>query len=133
VATAAPVAAAAPPAAQPPPQVEFDASRASVAVDRISSTTLNPGLLRQAMPTRALTACYQSALRARGRAVAGSASLSILVDASGKIIYATLGSASWLPEMASCVESAPIDTQLRAGSFDEGGGSADVLLTFRSE
>ncbi len=98
-----------------------------------SSNTINTGSLRAAIPVASFTACYQRALRARGALASGSGSLSVLVDGSGKIFYATLTSADWLPEMRACIESSPIDVQLRQGSFDEGGGSADVSLTFRAQ
>ncbi|MGO8994447.1 MAG: serine/threonine-protein kinase [Polyangiaceae bacterium] len=139
VATAAPpppVAAVPAANAAPPPQVpdtpSYDPAQASVDVGSVTPNNVNGDAVRAAVRGVALTTCYRNALRARGRRAFGSATLSLSIDGSGKVSGAILTGADWLPEMTRCVQGSTMGMQLRPGSVEQSGGTAEVWLSFRA-
>jgi hypothetical protein len=87
--------------------------------------------VRLAVRQAALTPCYRNALRARAARATGTATLNLSIDESGKINGAVLTSAEWLPEMIRCVQGTTMGIQLRPGSVEPGGATAEVWLSFR--
>ena len=93
---------------------------------------MNGDAVRAALRSVALTTCYRNALRARGRREFGSATLNLSIDGAGRISGAILTGADWLPEMTRCVQGGAMGIQLRSGSVNQGGGTAEVWLSFRA-
>jgi hypothetical protein len=59
------------------------------------------------------------------------ATLNLSIDEHGRVSGAILTSAEWLPEMVRCIQGASSGLQLRPGSVESGGGTAEVWLSFR--
>ena len=138
--TAAPAAAPPSPAqpapspapAAPPSDEAYNPSNATVDVGSVSPNNVNGDAVRSAVRGASLTRCYRDALRARGRRAFGSATVSLSIDETGRIDGAILTGADWLPEMIRCVQGSMSGLQLRPGSVESGGGTADVWLSFRA-
>ena len=119
---------------QAPPQADAPAiepEKAWVEVGLVTPSNVKGDAVRNAVRQAPLTKCYQNALRARARRATGSATLSVSIDEGGRVSGAVLTGADWLPEMTRCVQGATMGLQLRDGSVESGGGTADVWLSFR--
>lgn len=97
-------------------------SVASVAVDRVSSHSVND-LLRHVNLDR----CYVAALRARGSAAGGISVLTIDID-QNQVTRARLGSDLSLADMRGCIESQ--FTSQHVADADTGDATARVTLQF---
>ena len=119
-------------APQTPEAPSYDPSQASVAVGSVTPSNVNGDAIRAALRGVPFTTCYRNALRARGRRAFGSATLNLSIDPTGKITGAILTGADWLPEMTRCMQGGAMGVQLRPGSVDQSGGTAEVWLSFRA-
>jgi hypothetical protein len=102
---------------------------ATVSITGVSTTNAIPAAsIRAALARVPLLRCYRDALRARGAAAAGTATLSLHIDATGYVTGASLRDAQFLPSMKSCIEQAARVVRVR--DVDTGEGTADVTLSF---
>jgi serine/threonine-protein kinase len=115
----------------PPPSDSLDPSTAVVDIASISVDGVNADAVRAALDPSAFTTCYRDALRARHREL-DSATLHVSVDGTGKVWGAILDGASSLPEAARCIQASAKGSQLAGDSFEQGGGTAAVTLSFHA-
>jgi serine/threonine-protein kinase len=115
------------------PSEDYDPSAAWVDVGSILPTNIEPDTLRAALRKAPLTACYRDALRARGRRTPGAATLNLSIDDAGRVTSAVMVGTAWLPEVVRCIQTATTGVRLpESAVLDDGGGTAEVWLSFRA-
>jgi len=128
-----PVAVAASARLAAPAPAGVDISRASVSIVSVTTASGIPGSnIRAALSRIPILRCYRDALRARGAAASGTATLRLGVDVAGYVTAATLQDSGFdaggpPPGMKGCIERAA-----RVKDVDTGEATADVNLKFVS-
>jgi tRNA A-37 threonylcarbamoyl transferase component Bud32 len=129
VATAAPTVPKPPPTAAPPTPV--DLATASIGIGAITTTNgVTQTQMRKAVGPLPFLKCYRDALKARGTAASGSATLSLSIDDTGHVTSAFLKGADFLPAMRGCIEGA---ARMAKVDVDTGEANATVTLLFSSK
>jgi serine/threonine protein kinase len=131
-AQAAPVAHPAPPPPAPPPvRRAWDASRATVSVVEVTtSSAISVAKIRAGVRVSPLQACYQDALRTSGGPASGVATLHIQIDVNGAVRAASLKGGEFLPAMKPCLEQAI--RAARVKDIDTGDASATIVMKFQA-
>jgi hypothetical protein len=111
------------------PLPPLDVDRASVSIGQVSSNSGVTGAnIRAALARAPFTRCYRDALRVRGLAAGGTATLHLKVNETGYVTAAALSDAQFLPAMRTCIEQAA--RAARVKDVDTGEATADVSLSF---
>ncbi|MEO7097400.1 MAG: protein kinase [Polyangiales bacterium] len=118
-----------PPTAAPPTPV--DVASATVVLGAIGTTNgVTQSQMRKALAPLPFLKCYRDALKIKGTAASGSATLSLFIDDTGHVTSATLKGADFLPGMRGCIEGAG---RMAKVDVDTGDASATVTLQFSSK
>ena len=120
-----------PPPAPPPAHRAWDASRATVSVVEVTtSSAISVAKIRAGVRVSPLQACYQDALRASGGPASGVATLHIQIDVNGAVRAANLKGGEFLPAMKPCLEQAI--RAARVKDIDTGDASATIVMKFQA-
>ena len=118
-----------PPTAAPPTPV--DLASASVGIGAISTTNGVTGTqMRKALAPLPFLKCYRDALKIKGSAASGNATMFLSIDDTGHVTAATLKGADFLPSMRGCIEGVG---RMAKVEVDTGEASATVTLAFSSK
>ncbi|MBL8607897.1 MAG: serine/threonine protein kinase [Myxococcales bacterium] len=124
-----------PSASAAPPAAPFDPSHASIVVGMINASGVSQVAVRSKVRTLqpALSACYRTALAAKGTRVDGNATLSLSVDEKGRISACVATGIEQLPQAARCFQSTLVGQDLGAAAVEGHGGTAEVWLQLKPE
>jgi len=116
----------------PPPPPPRDFSNARVDVGSVSvSTTANHNAIANLVAKANLTGCYQQGLSVTQQPAEWAGSLSLSIDADGRIQSAVLMCGPALPpSVAQCVQNAFTFKDLGAAAVGSQGATADIQLRF---
>jgi serine/threonine-protein kinase len=126
-----PVAALPTPAPVDTPDPSFDPDHGYVDVGLINGQGVRENAVRGVLHGAGLSACYKTALRAKGSRATGVATLSLSFDESGTIRSAILTDGGFLPGLTRCVQGAAVGLHVASSQVDSGGGTAEVFLAFK--
>jgi serine/threonine protein kinase len=125
---AAPAAPAAPEALDP----GFDPERGYVEIGLVNAQGAREGAIRGALRGVGLARCYRTALRVRGARATGNATLNLSFDETGFGRSAIVTGADFLPGLARCLQGICTGIRIPRSHVDPGGGTAEVLLSFKA-
>ncbi|MGD0525505.1 MAG: protein kinase [Polyangiaceae bacterium] len=110
----------------------FDPSRGFVEVGLVNAQGVRETAIRGALRGVGLANCYRTALKARGVRATGVATLNLSIDENGTARSAIVTGAGFLPGLARCIQGAASGASVAKSQVDSGGGTAEVMLSFKS-
>jgi serine/threonine-protein kinase len=119
----------------PPPaetaDPSFDPDHGYVEVGLINGQGVRDSAVRGALHGTGISACYKSALRAKGARATGVATLSLSFDEGGAARSAIVTGGDFLPGLTRCVQGSTAGLHVPSSQVDSGGGTAEVFLAFK--
>jgi eukaryotic-like serine/threonine-protein kinase len=114
-----------------PADPNFDPERGYVEVGLINAQGVRESAVRTSLRGIGLVRCYKSALRAKGAAATGTATLDLSFDENGVARSAIVTGADFLPGLARCLQEVSAGARIAPSQLGAGGGTAEVLLAFK--
>jgi hypothetical protein len=103
-----------------------------VEVGLVNAQGVREGAVRAALRGVGLAACYRRALRVRGARATGTATLNLSFDETGSARSAIVTGADFLPNLTRCLQGASTGLHIPRSHVDPGGGTGEVILSFKA-